>query len=63
VFARLGESEQALAALEQAYAERQLALTEMGVEPAFDALRSHPHFSELLRRVGLAQGGGRSAPG
>src|SRR5580658_6037612 len=63
VFARLGESEQALAALEQAYAERQLALTEMGVEPAFDALRSHPHFSELLRRVGLAQAGARLAPG
>ena len=63
VFARLGESEQALAALEKAYAERQLALTEMGVEPAFDALRSHPHFSDLLRRVGLLQVGGRLAPG
>jgi len=53
VLARLGQRAEALAALEQAYTERQLALTEIGVEPAFDGLRADPHFSDLLHRVGL----------
>ena len=50
---RLGHYEQALAALEQAYAERQLAMTELAVEPAFDPLHSEPRFLALLQRMGL----------
>jgi tetratricopeptide (TPR) repeat protein len=55
VYARLGDKENALRSLQQAYNERQLAMTEIGVEPAFDALRSEPRFRELLRRVNLTR--------
>jgi hypothetical protein len=54
IYARLGDKENALRSLEQAYEERQLAMTEVGVEPAFDALRVEPRFQEVLQRVRLA---------
>jgi len=53
IYARLGEKQKALESLERAYAERQLAMTEIGVEPAFDGLRFDPRFADLLRKVGL----------
>jgi len=53
IYARLGEKEKAIDSLESAYAERKIAMTEIGVEPAFDALRSDSRFHGLLRRVGL----------
>ena len=55
LYVRLGEKENSMDALEQAYVERQLALTEIGIEPALDPLRAEPRFQELLRRVGLAK--------
>jgi TolB-like protein len=55
VLARLGDRDRALAQLQRAYEERQLALTETGVEPAFDGLRSDQRFGELLRRIGLSR--------
>jgi len=53
LYARLGEKEEALQALEQAYKERQFHMTEIGVEPAFDTLRSEPRFQDLLHRTGV----------
>jgi TolB-like protein/DNA-binding winged helix-turn-helix (wHTH) protein/Tfp pilus assembly protein PilF len=53
LYARLGEKKKALQALEQAYKERQVHMTEIGVEPAFDALRSEPRFQDLLHRIGV----------
>jgi hypothetical protein len=53
VYARLGEKAKAVDALERAYDERELAMTELGVEPAFDALRADGRFRRLLARVGL----------
>jgi len=53
LYVRLGDKEKALQALEQGYKERQLHMTEIGIEPAFDALRSEPRFQDLLHRIGL----------
>lgn len=51
IYARLGEKEKALQVLEQAYQERQLHMTEIGIEPAFDVLRSEPRFQSLVDRI------------
>jgi TolB-like protein/DNA-binding winged helix-turn-helix (wHTH) protein len=51
---RLGERDKAIESLERAYSQRELALTEIAIEPAFDDLRTSPRFQSLLRRVGLA---------
>jgi TolB-like protein/DNA-binding winged helix-turn-helix (wHTH) protein len=53
LYARLGEKENALSLLEKAHVERELAMTEIGMEPAFDLLRSQPRFADLIRQVGL----------
>ncbi len=55
LFARLGEREKALDCLDQADRERRLAMGEIGIEPAFDVLRTEPRFGALLRGVGLGQ--------
>jgi tetratricopeptide (TPR) repeat protein len=49
----LGEKKEGLAWLETAYADRDLYLTRLKVEPAFDSVRSDPAFQDLLRRLGL----------
>jgi TolB-like protein/DNA-binding winged helix-turn-helix (wHTH) protein/Tfp pilus assembly protein PilF len=53
IYARLGEKQKAIDSLESTYAERTIAMTEVGIEPGFDTLRSEPRFQALLRRVGL----------
>ena len=62
IYARLGETEKAIDSLESAYAERKIAMSEIGVEPAFDALRSGPRFHVLLRRVGLERSASAEVP-
>ncbi len=49
----LGEREQALDWLEQAYEEHASALMLLKITPAFDTLRSEPRFQALLEKVGL----------
>jgi TolB-like protein/DNA-binding winged helix-turn-helix (wHTH) protein/Tfp pilus assembly protein PilF len=53
IYAQLGENEKALQSLEKAYEEREIPLTEIGVEPALDPLRSNSRFQSLVRRMGL----------
>ena len=52
-YARLGESNQALAWLERSYAGRSPRLTQLKVDARYDNLRAEPGFKDLLRRVGL----------
>lgn len=49
----LGEREQALDWLEQAYEEHTPMLMLLKITPAFDTLRSEPRFQALLEKVGL----------
>jgi serine/threonine protein kinase/TolB-like protein/Tfp pilus assembly protein PilF len=53
IYARLGQKQEALAALERAYTERDSNLTNMKVEPLFDGIRSDARFQELLRRLAM----------
>jgi TolB-like protein/DNA-binding winged helix-turn-helix (wHTH) protein/Tfp pilus assembly protein PilF len=46
----LGEKDKALDWLERAYKEREPRFTYTNIEPAFDPLRSDPHFQDLMRR-------------
>jgi TolB-like protein/DNA-binding winged helix-turn-helix (wHTH) protein len=55
VLAELGQKEKAIDSLEKAYAEHNMALTEVNIEPALDPLKSSPRFSDLLHRVLLSQ--------
>lgn len=51
----LGETEEALGALQQAYRERSTLLTYIKMDPRFDPLRNDSGFQDLLKRIGLAQ--------
>jgi TolB-like protein/DNA-binding winged helix-turn-helix (wHTH) protein len=62
IYSRLGDKDKAIDSLESAYAERKIAMSEIGVEPAFDVLRSDPRFDVLLRRVGLEPGTSAEVP-
>jgi TolB-like protein/DNA-binding winged helix-turn-helix (wHTH) protein len=55
LLAQLGRKSDALDALEKAYQQRSLAMTELYIEPAFDSLRAEPRFQALLRGIGLAR--------
>jgi hypothetical protein len=55
LLARLGRKSAALDALEKAYEQRSLAMTELAIEPAFDPLRAEPRFQSLLLRIGLTR--------
>jgi len=53
LFTRLGQNDRALESLELACAQRQLAMTEIAIEPAFDSLHSDARFLSLFHRVGV----------
>jgi tetratricopeptide (TPR) repeat protein len=53
VYNGLGEHDEALAWLEQSYAQRSPGIVFLKVEPKWNDLRSAPRFQDLLRRVGL----------
>jgi TolB-like protein/DNA-binding winged helix-turn-helix (wHTH) protein len=52
---RLGEYDRALGSLELAFTQRQLGMTEIAIEPAFDPLKSDSRFVSLMRRVGVGK--------
>jgi len=47
----LGDKDEALAWLEQAYEDRAFFMVDLKNEPELDVLRSHPRFQELVRRM------------
>jgi pentatricopeptide repeat protein len=49
----MGDKENALASLEQAYREQSNILQYLNVHPFFDPLRGDPRFQDLVHRVGL----------
>ncbi|MGD0011566.1 MAG: protein kinase, partial [Terriglobia bacterium] len=53
IYIALGENKQGLAWLETAYADRDVYLARLKVEPAFDSVRSDQGFQALMRRLGL----------
>jgi Flp pilus assembly protein TadD len=55
VYAGLGETGQALDWLEKGFEERAVKLVLLKVDPRFDSVRSHPRFSDLVRRIGFPQ--------
>jgi serine/threonine-protein kinase len=53
VYAGLGNTDEALSALERGFGERTAPLVLVKVEPAFDPLRKQPRFNALLARMGM----------
>jgi TolB-like protein/DNA-binding winged helix-turn-helix (wHTH) protein/Flp pilus assembly protein TadD len=53
VYAALGETDKAFESLEKSYEERGLHLSNLGVDPMLDTLRSDARFESLLHRMGL----------
>jgi len=53
-YARVGDAEETLAWLEQAYEKRSPDLIYVGVRPELEFLYSYPRFEDLLTRLGLA---------
>jgi TolB-like protein/DNA-binding winged helix-turn-helix (wHTH) protein/tetratricopeptide (TPR) repeat protein len=53
VYAGLGETEESLRSLEEAYEHRSFWLSYLKVDPRLDSLRSDPRFLDIVRRVGL----------
>jgi serine/threonine-protein kinase len=51
----LGDPDNALALLEEAYNQRCCWMAHLNVEPIMDSLRSDPRFRNLLRRIGTSQ--------
>jgi hypothetical protein len=54
-YARLGERDRALKAIEQAVASRHHLVATMAIEPLFVSLRSRPGFRDLLKRTGASK--------
>jgi TolB-like protein/DNA-binding winged helix-turn-helix (wHTH) protein len=55
IYAQLGETDKTLESLEKAYEEREVPITEIGIEPSLDPLRSNARFQNLLLRMGLTR--------
>ena len=55
LYTSLGDTEAAFVSLEKGFKEHDLQLQFLKVDPAFDALREDPRFSDLLKRVGFTE--------
>lgn len=55
-WAALGDLDQAVAALDQAYADRSAGLIYLHVDPSYDPLRGDPRYRAMVERIGLRTG-------
>jgi TolB-like protein/Tfp pilus assembly protein PilF len=55
IYASLGEHDRALDWLDRAYADRDVQVVALKVDPALDPLRSTTRFQELVARIGLPE--------
>jgi eukaryotic-like serine/threonine-protein kinase len=55
IYAALGDKEKAFAELEKSFAERDLELHRLKVDPLMDSLRDDPRFKEMLKRLNLPE--------
>ena len=55
VYIALGDKDQAIARLQQAYAERSFMIAGMRVDPELDSLRSDARFQDLVRTLNFPQ--------
>jgi tetratricopeptide (TPR) repeat protein len=53
IHAALGDSNSAFEMLEKAYAQHDLQMVSLKVDPSLDGIRTDPRFKILVRRVGL----------
>ena len=53
ILASLGRYEEAVAAVERGYEERDCWVVSLGVEPAWASLRGHPRFEAVVAKVGI----------
>lgn len=53
IWTTLGEKDQAIKCLQQAYDDHSPTFVDINVEPVFDVLKPDAHFQDLLRRLGL----------
>lgn len=63
IYAGLNDVSTAIEYIEKAFEEHDSFLSYAEVFPPFDGLRQHPRFLEILRQIGLADSGGKSAVG
>jgi hypothetical protein len=55
ILAPLGRYEEAVAAVERGYEERDCWVVSLGVEPAWASLRGHPRFEAVVAKVGIME--------
>jgi TolB-like protein/DNA-binding winged helix-turn-helix (wHTH) protein len=53
IYARLGDKEKAFYWLEKTFDERDVAVLQFKIDPAYDFLRDDPRYPKLLSRIGL----------
>jgi hypothetical protein len=51
IYVALGDKNEALSRLEQAFADRSVPLDFLRTDPELDSLRSEPRFQDLVRRM------------
>ncbi len=54
-YADMGDKDKAFEWLDLAFREHDRLLTDLNVSPGFDNVRSDPHFTELVRKIGLTK--------